>query len=704
MSEVKAGDGGVLVSLEFTRFELSIPRYNTAGVQVGMDTTGYDRLTLAPATVADLPALNVAAPDVTPNRFFMLIDGVHGGTHSDVRGGWFSAIGFQPLDLTTTLTPTQLTGEVRSAPITIAVENDMALTELLARQQARGLGNVLIEGTFGDRVNAALVSRISLGNALITEIKPGMDGTFLVTLTFQQVKVETWSNLPGGAPKVWGWDFVRGLNFTGPILAAPDGTSGADVLAGTTMADRIDGRLGHDRLLGGGGFDTLIGGEGNDTLLGGAGGDSLDGGLGLDFASYDTARVGVTASLDGTLVAAGDAQGDRYTAIEGLIGSGFDDRLSGGTGNDILYGLAGNDMLYGRNGADSLHGGAGANGLYGEEGNDRLYSTGTGNDTVDGGGGDDYLDLNARTSLIGLTIIGGSGIDIADLAETTVRLDTVDRFAGVERLDTLGTTILGTTGDDKLDFGAFATMAFGGAWSIVINGGAGNDVISGGGQLAADDVLIGGTGDDRLIGRGGADNLQGGIGSDLASYAGSAAGVSVSLITGLGTGGDAQGDILSGIEGLAGSGLNDVLTGNAQDNLLRGELGDDVLNGGNGRDTLVGGGGVDVMTGGADADVFVFDTAPVAGVIDRLVQYVAAEDVILLSRAVFAGLAPGVQLGSFAFNLTGQAVLSTDRIILKTDTGVLFYDADGVNGVAGVAFARITPGLAGFDGGEFLVI
>ena len=61
---------------------------------------------------------------------------------------------------------------------------------------------------------------------------------------------------------------------------------------------------------------------------------------------------------------------------------------------------------------------------------------------------------------------------------------------------------------------------------------------------------------------GGADALDGGTGTDAADYSGSAAGVTVDLATGTGTGGDAEGDTLSGIENLLGSGLADMLTGN----------------------------------------------------------------------------------------------------------------------------------------------
>jgi hypothetical protein len=72
-------------------------------------------------------------------------------------------------------------------------------------------------------------------------------------------------------------------------------------------------------------------------------------------------------------------------------------------------------------------------------------------------------------------------------------------------------------------------------------------------------MLFGGSGNDTLDGGTGADVLIGGDGTDTADYSLSAAGVTVSLLTGLGAGGDAQGDTLGGIENIIGSALADVL-------------------------------------------------------------------------------------------------------------------------------------------------
>ncbi|MDP1700574.1 MAG: cadherin domain-containing protein, partial [Aestuariivirga sp.] len=74
-----------------------------------------------------------------------------------------------------------------------------------------------------------------------------------------------------------------------------------------------------------------------------------------------------------------------------------------------------------------------------------------------------------------------------------------------------------------------------------INGTSSNNTLIG---TAGIDIINGLAGNDTLAGLGGADMLDGGAGTDTATYIASASGVNVSLMTGLGSGGDAEGDTL----------------------------------------------------------------------------------------------------------------------------------------------------------------
>jgi Ca2+-binding RTX toxin-like protein len=291
-----------------------------------------------------------------------------------------------------------------------------------------------------------------------------------------------------------------------------------------------------------------------------------------------------------------------------ITGSASDDTLNGLNGNDILYAGAGNDRLYGGGGDDTLIGGGGA---------DRYY----------GGTGNDVVDYTASTAAVVVSLAAGSGTgghaagNLLYGIEGLIGSSFDDSLTGSSAANILD----GGSGNDTLIGGGGADSLFGGAGSdmadytasgsaVTVNlatgtgtgGDAAGDVLSGienlTGSANSDSLtgdananqLYGGNGNDTLIGGGGVDSLYGGSGSDMADYTASAAGVSVNLATGTGTGGDAAGDILAAIENLTGSAFNDSLTGDTAANQLFGGIGNDTLIGGGGADSLYGGLGTDL--------------------------------------------------------------------------------------------------------------
>ncbi|MEO5614016.1 MAG: sodium:calcium exchanger, partial [Cypionkella sp.] len=136
-----------------------------------------------------------------------------------------------------------------------------------------------------------------------------------------------------------------------------------------------------------------------------------------------------------------------------------------------------------------------------------------------------------------------------------------------------------------------------------------------------------------------------------------------------------------------------------------GGAGNDSIYGGGGNDTVYGGAGRDLLIGGAGADAYVFNTAVGVANSDRIIGYVSADDRILLDDAVFAALALGALAAeNFAANLSGLAERATDHIIYESDTGNIYYDADGAGGAAGEVFANVGANRAGFGVDEFLII
>jgi hypothetical protein len=217
----------------------------------------------------------------------------------------------------------------------------------------------------------------------------------------------------------------------GDTYLSIEGISGSafnDSLQGSTTADSLAGQAGNDVLNGRDGDDTLLGGDGVDHLIGGAGRDSLDGGAGYDYARYSTAASGITADLTNSLLNTGDAEGDTFASIEGLIGSAHDDVLRGDASGNDLVGHAGDDILQGRDGNDGLQGGAG-------------------NDRLDGGEGSDYLS-------------GGSGADtfVFGSAPGSGAVDTItDYESGEDRIELaagqFGDLLGGTLAESALHIG-----------------------------------------------------------------------------------------------------------------------------------------------------------------------------------------------------------------------------------------------------------
>jgi len=424
-------------------------------------------------------------------------------------------------------------------------------------------------------------------------------------------------------------------NFVGVTALGIAATNYDDVLTGTAGADTIDGLGGNDTISGLGGNDSLYGNSGDDVLIGGTGADTLNGGTGTDTASYAGSGA-VVVNLGAGTASGSHAAGDSLISIENLIGGTGADSLTGTTSSNQILGGAGNDSIFGDSGNDTLDGEAGNDSIDGGSGNDLIYGS-AGADWMIGGTGTDTLDYSRSTAAVivnlatgaasggyasGDTVSGaeyiigsayndsltgdtGNNELTGGLGNDTLRgdagRDTLDGGEGNDRLyggddrDTLtdsagANQLYGEAGDDDLTGGTGADSLYGGADDDDLVGGAGNDSLSG------DD------GDDTLEGGEGADTLAGGLGVDILTYDHATAAVNVNLKTGTGTGGEAQGDIISGIEKLIGSDFNDTLSGSVGDDTIDGGKGNNVLSGDAGGDLLIGNTGADTMNGGAGND------------------------------------------------------------------------------------------------------
>ncbi len=173
--------------------------------------------------------------------------------------------------------------------------------------------------------------------------------------------------------------------------------------------------------------------------------------------------------------------------------------------------------------------------------------------------------------------------------------------------------ILGKDGNDVLAGQGGNDWLKGGNGDDDLHGGGGDDRLEG---SADEDYLIGGLGNDFLDGGAGADDLFGGAGNDIMSGGsefdfvrydldhldGDFRGISADLQAGIIIDPFGGTDVVSSVEGIVGSHLNDTITGNSEANYLYSQQGNDILSGSGGDDWLFGGAGKDKINGGFGQD------------------------------------------------------------------------------------------------------
>ncbi|MDB2439626.1 hypothetical protein N9W89_13015, partial [Hellea sp.] len=314
---------------------------------------------------------------------------------------------------------------------------------------------------------------------------------------------------------------------------------------------------GRATLNGGNGTDTLIGGSEQDTLEGGFGADVMTGGLGNDvFWFRDTGEIigdfVTDTEIGDSLFFLNDAFTQGYNTV--FIGT----EAFGGTAGELRYELSGTQTVV-------------------------------------------QIDEDGDGISDGFMTLEGSFILALDEAPTD------PSFPFILVLEAAA-DINGTLGDDNLT---------GTSGNDVINALDGNDTVDG---LEGNDTISGGAGDDTFIAGLGADTIDGGDGLDILSFVNASAAIVIFSLddgtlldatgSGLGT------ELITSIEGIIGSGLNDLIVlspnstdtrslffdGGAGNDFIRAGNGDDELFGGDGDDNLRGNGGDDMVFGGAGDD------------------------------------------------------------------------------------------------------
>ena len=496
-----------------------------------------------------------------------------------------------------------------------------------------------------------------------------------------------------------------------------NGDAGNDILLGGADNDSLDGGLGDDNLDGGLGDDILIGGAGADVFTGGAGSDTVDysgvttgtsftiavlgtggpsagteavgdvinqdveiikgAGVNTTFraggrtnlttyvgdgsktntVSYVnvTGPTGVSVNLANPSSNTGSALNDRYTNIQNLTGSNFNDSLTGDSSSNLIDGGTGDDVVYASTGADTLSGGT----------NTAVAFT--------------LATMTYTGDTVNFSTVTANAVTI-DLSNTL----TAQNIGGTNSVQLSGfENIIGSDLGDSLTGDGSANVIDGRAGNDTLIGGGGNDTLLGG---LGDDSLNGGTGSDILFGGAGADTFNGGDGTDTVSYAnviaaGSSGVDSGKLAIDLSNSGkgnsEAAGDVINSdiTKVIGSSALSNVFYGRTTAEDVTGGAADDIFYGSEGADTFDGAG---------------------AGTNGNLVDY--------------SGTAPGTTAPSAGINLAftaGSLVGTTDALAngdkltnIQKVIGTSFADTVNLTGYTN-AFTFVTGnGADNYTGGS----
>jgi Ca2+-binding RTX toxin-like protein len=353
----------------------------------------------------------------------------------------------------------------------------------------------------------------------------------------------------------------------------------------------------------------------------------LDGGDGVDTLDLSQAAAAVKINL------AKDRLDDATVAnFENVIGTEFDDKITGDNDGNVISGLGGADRISGRNGDDTLVGGKGDDQVRGGKGDDLLvWNNGDGSDLMNGGRGEDVVQVNFDTDLV------NDDLQNKDVAEFSVTNKGV-QFARIEVNDQTERGLF------QLDIRKTETLE--------TNFGGGDDT-----AVIVDDVL------DRIT-----LDLDGGDGVDTLDLSQASSGLGVDLAAG--TLGSAA---AVGFENVTGTAFDDVIYGDDGVNVLLGGAGNDRIDGRGGDDVIDGGAGNDILAGGAGADTFVFKEGD-AGV-DVIIDFQVGIDTLAFQTSDPSVTAESLLAGATQVGDDVEFALP-DKVITIQDALVTDFIAD----------------------------
>ena len=132
-------------------------------------------------------------------------------------------------------------------------------------------------------------------------------------------------------------------------------SDGVDFDVADTNAEEIISGSGNDILRNSKNDNVSIYGmDGDDIIFASSGVDILDGGTGNDTLDYSNSNSGVNVNILTNTVSGGYATGDTIRNFENIVGTKYDDNLTGNNKDNIFYAGAGNNIINGMGGVDTV--------------------------------------------------------------------------------------------------------------------------------------------------------------------------------------------------------------------------------------------------------------------------------------------------------------------------------------------------------------
>ena len=315
-----------------------------------------------------------------------------------------------------------------------------------------GYQNV-IGSNFNDRLYGTTASNIFAPNAG-SDIVYGEGGSDTVDYT----------SITGGVfvdlAASYAYKTTGGASFrNGAAGITIDGTDTLIAIAnvtGSNFNDRLYGTTGNNIFTPNAGNDIIYGQGGSDTVSYA----SMTGAVFVDLAGrYAYKTTGGASFLNGG-AGVTIAWTDSLNGISNVIGSGFNDRLYGTTGDNIFAPGAGSDIIYGEGGTDTVDYSDAAGGVFVDLAARTAYETTGGTSFRNGAAG---VSIASTDSLNGISIAKGSAFN--------------DRLYSAPG----GSALYGGDGIDVL-YGVYGydTLDGGNGADLIIAGGAGHSTLTGG--------------------------------------------------------------------------------------------------------------------------------------------------------------------------------------------------------------------------------